>query len=96
MLVLAAAALLPLASASALPALFGLNTLASLRGRYVGTASEAVNIQNATAFGRAYGAIATGPEIGIFTNENNLKWEVRDILFPPLRRVGRHMFLSRR
>lgn len=74
----ASAALFPaLASASILP-LFGLNNLAFLRGRYIGTASEAVDIQNATAFGRGYGALATSAEFGIYTNENNLKWEITE------------------
>ncbi|KZW01588.1 endo-1,4-beta-xylanase A precursor [Exidia glandulosa HHB12029] len=72
------AAFLPVVSASAISSLFGLNTLAFLRGKYIGTASEAVNIQNATSFGKAYGALATSLEFGIYTNENNLKWEVTE------------------
>ncbi|EJD50552.1 family 10 glycosyl hydrolase [Auricularia subglabra TFB-10046 SS5] len=71
-------ALASTAAANPLSSLFGLSTLAALRGRYIGTASEAVDINNATKFGRAYGAIARSSEFSIFTNENNLKWEVTE------------------
>ncbi|KAG8697308.1 hypothetical protein FRC09_007945 [Ceratobasidium sp. 395] len=56
----------------------GLNALAkSLKpARYIGTATESYNLQNATAFGKQYASIAESDEFGIYTPENSLKWEV--------------------
>ncbi|KAG9127350.1 hypothetical protein FRC07_014760 [Ceratobasidium sp. 392] len=56
----------------------GLNALAkSLKPpRYIGTATESYNLQNATTFGKQYAKIAESDEFGIYTPENTLKWEV--------------------
>ncbi|KAH7103302.1 family 10 glycosyl hydrolase [Auriculariales sp. MPI-PUGE-AT-0066] len=65
------------ASASVFSAL-GLDVLAKHRGKYIGTATEAYNINNDTTFGHAYGKLAVSNEFGFYTNENNLKWETTE------------------
>jgi len=56
----------------------GLALLAEVRGKYIGTATEESNINNATEWGRAYGEIATSNEFSSWTNENMLKWETTE------------------
>jgi endo-1,4-beta-xylanase len=77
-LVVAAAVLAHSGAPSHIDITPGLNTYAAKRGRYVGTATEAADINNNTAYGRAYGKIAASDEFGIYTPENNLKWEVTE------------------
>ncbi|KAG8694002.1 hypothetical protein FRC08_008767 [Ceratobasidium sp. 394] len=78
MLALSALALVTAASAAvATPSQpKGLDALAKRLkpARYVGTATESYNLQNATAFGRKYASIAESDEFGIYTPENTLKW----------------------
>jgi len=64
-------------SALVLPGV-GLGALAKLRGKYIGTATEEYNINNATDWGRKFGKIALSNEFSSFTNENQLKWEASE------------------
>ena len=56
----------------------GLNALAQRHGKYIGTATEAYNIRNDTAWGHEYGETALSNEFGAYTDENFLKWETTE------------------
>ncbi|KDQ07818.1 glycoside hydrolase family 10 protein [Botryobasidium botryosum FD-172 SS1] len=56
----------------------GLDLFASIRGRYVGVATESYNINNSTTWGKAYKNLALGSDFSIWTPENSLKWEVTE------------------
>ena len=78
-LVLRLAPLLASVTAINLPSIsIPLNDLASLHGKYIGTAYESYNVNNDTTWGKAYGKIAKSREFGVITPENSLKWETTE------------------